>query len=97
MHRSGLVPRWSPTGDWIAYHGNPDAGDGGIYLIRPDGTEGHSIADGRSYELESVEWSPDGAWVLGRTPSGLELVGVNDTLSLPIPSSTYWMFPSWLR
>jgi hypothetical protein len=94
---SGLVPRWSPAGDWIAYHGNPDVGDGGIYLIRPDGTEAHSIADGRSYDLESVEWSPDAAWVLGRTAGGLELVGVNDTLSLPIPSSTYWMFPSWLR
>ena len=35
---------WSPDGRWIAYSSSPDSGsDGGIYLVRPDGSDAHRI------------------------------------------------------
>ena len=58
-------PVWSPTGSTIAFArlshavGSPLAGGGGIYLVRPDGTELHRVADVVGY-LGQPAWSPDG-------------------------------------
>jgi len=45
-----LDPTWSPDGQWIACTLSP----GYIWLMKPDGTEAHYLANG---QLPS--WSPD--------------------------------------
>ena len=49
-------PAWSPTGDWIAYYSG-GVGRLGLYLMRPDGSGNHRIAEG---DAEYPAWSPDG-------------------------------------
>lgn len=50
-------PAWSPKGDWIAYSGREN-GELNIFIIRPDGSENHSLThQGRN---EGPCWSPDG-------------------------------------
>jgi Tol biopolymer transport system component len=49
---------WAPTGDWIAYVQNwsEDTQEGQLSLIRPDGSDAHTIGvDG-----DTPDWSPDG-------------------------------------
>lgn len=48
-------PRWSPTGDLIAYLG----GRRDIWLIRPDGTRRRRLASPGG-EVVAFSWSPDG-------------------------------------
>jgi Tol biopolymer transport system component len=40
----GIDPRWSPDGQWIAYSVTRSAGMAGIDLVRPDGTQRHTLA-----------------------------------------------------
>jgi serine/threonine protein kinase/Tol biopolymer transport system component len=47
---------WSPDGESVAY----STRDGGIYLIRSDGTGSHKLASAAGY-ASSLGWSPDGA------------------------------------
>jgi serine/threonine protein kinase/Tol biopolymer transport system component len=47
---------WSPDGDSVAY----STPDGGIYLMRSDGTGAHKLASVAGY-AGSLSWSPDGA------------------------------------
>lgn len=46
---------WSPDGEKIVY----TSADGGIFVMRRDGSEAHRIASPGSY-LKSIAWSPDG-------------------------------------
>mgnify|MGYP000097273938 CR=1 FL=1 len=60
----GMMPRWSPTGDriaFVAYHG-PDPDDTGaidLHTVAPDGSNQETIteADGRAMQ---PRWSPSG-------------------------------------
>jgi len=62
-------PEWSPTGDWIAYRrlGSP-LGPGGVWLIRPDGTDDHFLevtgvagyTGLYGFYIDTAGWSPDG-------------------------------------
>ena len=57
----GQRPRWSPTGDLIAYWADKQ-----IWVVRPDGSDARVISPaGRAY-VPGVQWSPDGQWVLAR-------------------------------
>jgi TolB protein len=47
-------PVWSPTGEWIAYHGGEGYGD--VWLIRPDGRDKHRLVR----EAAFPSWFPDG-------------------------------------
>jgi hypothetical protein len=61
-------PRWSPSGDWIAYVD----GDGSLRVIRPDGTGGKRVSALGSFVDGLPEWSPDGrslAYIAGDPPS----------------------------
>jgi Tol biopolymer transport system component len=82
----GLLPRWSPDGDWIAYwSGDESAREGSIFLVRPSGAEARMIsAAGRFYRPEGLDWSPDGEWIVARADTTLELVQVSSGMALPL-------------
>ena len=71
-------PRWSPTGEWIAYADNVDmtqserdSGRYDVWIARPDGSERRNLTNATSPATEkqlavySVFWSWDGRWILG--------------------------------
>jgi hypothetical protein len=96
LNVAGLTPRWSPTGDWIAYVGV----DGPLHVIHPDGTEDRVVsASGRGYDMW-LDWSPDGEWLIARRvggdePARLELVRVSDGETLTLPFTDELLQPSW--
>lgn len=67
----GVVPSWSPDGEWLAY-----TGADGIYIVHKDGTESQRVLEycARCQETPSgltwndwpplPEWSPDGKWLV---------------------------------
>ncbi len=90
----GLLPRWSPQGDWIAYWrgANAEVG-GGLFAVRPDGTGSHRISlANRIYRPHALDWSSDGEWLLAKGDSTMELVQVATGLSLPLAFTRqhYW-------
>lgn len=52
-----ISPAWSPRGSWIAYIKASNSGYGDLWLIHPDGTGDHKIADTAAIP----GWTPDGA------------------------------------
>ncbi|HKG93105.1 MAG TPA: hypothetical protein VKA84_14470 [Gemmatimonadaceae bacterium] len=99
LNVEGQTPRWSPTGELIAYstqYGGP------IRVIRPDGTGARIIsASGRVYAEGPLTWSPDGRWVIapvaGFQGGGYDLIGVNDGITLPLRLPARVRQPSWKR
>ncbi|MCC7261776.1 MAG: PD40 domain-containing protein [Candidatus Latescibacteria bacterium] len=54
-------PAWSPRGDWIAYIRSTTFDDHRLWLVRPDGTDAHSL-DPSIYPINATAplWSDDG-------------------------------------
>jgi hypothetical protein len=90
----GDVPRWSPTGTWIAYDSL-----GTLMLIHPDGTGRQALVDRGDvwYPSNLFTWSPDGQWLLYHTSDRLVLVQVATGLQLPLAVTIGLMDPVWLR
>ncbi|HEV2670396.1 MAG TPA: hypothetical protein VGU74_04845 [Gemmatimonadales bacterium] len=90
----GDVPRWSPTGTWIAYDSL-----GTLMLIHPDGTGHQALVDRGDvwYPSNLFAWSPDGQWLLYHTSDRLVLVQVATGLQLPLAVTIGLMDPTWLR
>jgi len=93
----GDVPRWSPTGEWIAY----DYG-GTLMLIHPDGTGQQSLLNRGDFgDHPAVSWSPDGQWLVyfgydQRTLFfGLKMVQIATALTLPLPFAGGLTDPVW--
>lgn len=59
LHLAGKAPRWSPTGDLIAYVNN-----GVVYVVRPDGSNQTELSDPSKTIGAWLDWSPDGQWVV---------------------------------
>ncbi len=59
-----FAPFWSLDGEWIAFFSERDeplrAGSLRIYVVRPDGSEAHELATGKSF-AGGAALSPDGA------------------------------------
>lgn len=52
-----INPEWSPNGSWIAYIKTAPSGYGALWLIHPDGSGDHKLADTAAIP----GWTPDGA------------------------------------
>jgi Tol biopolymer transport system component len=85
------MPRWSPSGDWIAYGSN-----GTLHLVHPDGTGIVDVAGGRQYDPRA-DWSPDAGWLIARSSTRLELVDMKSGAILPIAWSRSLIRPVFRR
>jgi len=97
----GQYPRWSPTGEWIAYLDDANR----VRVVRPDGTDRRLVGTGVAAHT-AYSWSPDGQWLIfsgsQATPSdqfavGLSLVNVASGEVLPLHFSHRLVQPSWHR
>lgn len=60
----GHFPSWSPGGEWIAYDAANELGTYKVGLMRPDGTERHSIDGVATVGSRMPDWSPDARWIV---------------------------------
>jgi len=88
----GDAPRWSPTGEWIAYDSL-----GTLMLIHPNGTGQQALLVRYPDPLSSnaVSWSPDGQWLVYRTHDRLAVVQVATGLKLPLATTIGLDDPTW--
>lgn len=75
-------PRWSPTGEWIAFGG----AFGRPYLVRPDGTGYTELPGVNGW---ATEWSPDGRWLLVQGPGGLWVVEAATREAVQLPRALF--------
>lgn len=84
-----IATRWSPDGEWIAYR---DRQNGGITLVRADGTDVREID---APATGGLSWSPDGRWLLGGNVDG----GPLQLIDLRTGSSVFLrirgVYPAW--
>jgi Tol biopolymer transport system component len=70
-------PRWSPTGQWVAFNSGidmtqteRDTGRKDVWIARPDGSEARNLTNAsspateRQISFRSLHWSWDGRWIL---------------------------------
>lgn len=72
---------WSPTGDRIAYARLFGAG-----VVNANGTDDRDYDLGGSIAVEnSLDWSPDGRWVLAQTGGPIHLIHIESGEMIPLP------------
>jgi len=93
----GTHPRWSPSGERIAFVllGGPD--DGRLAHAKPDGTDLRLVPTERRYN-PTIDWSPDGRYLIAADgiPGPLHLIDVETGETLPISYAVGWN-PAWRR
>lgn len=96
---AGLLPRWAPGGDLIAFwKGDAGGWHGAIFVVNPDGTGVHQVsAVDRNYRPAGLDWSPDGQWLVARADTTLDLIQVATGLTLPLGYSGGHFDASWRR
>jgi hypothetical protein len=92
----GHLPRWSPSGEWIAFLRDfTSGGYGAVWLMRPDGSEAHAVTNPGVYYTDGLDWSPDGEWLAGFGGTGISLVQISTGLLLPIAQLNNYHTPAW--
>jgi hypothetical protein len=84
------LPRWSPTGDRIAFWRQEYVPNlvGEIWVADADGSGARMVSPaGRSYGLEGLDWSPDGEWLVARSDSSVDFIGLATGLVIPVTST----------
>ena len=89
----GMWPVWSPNSNMIAFVGTTT---GQVGLIASDGT-GLRMVGAANTSYNSVDWSPDGQWLVAAnaTTTRLDLINASSGLVLPLDYSTGFTFPTW--
>ncbi len=57
-----MYPSWSPGGSSIAFLRQTDSAESAVYVIHPDGTELHRVAETYG-AFGEIAWSPDGSQI----------------------------------
>jgi Tol biopolymer transport system component len=83
-------PDWSPDGRQIAF--TSSRGDGGIYLVRPDGTGMRQVFHGESSD---VDWSPDGKEIAFASSRGISILRVSDRTTRLVRRGSDFSLPAW--
>ena len=79
-------PRWSPNGQWVAFHSNVD-GNFEIYVIRPDGTDLIRVTDYAGLD-QYPEWSPNGKQLAIRRDTDLYLIDPDGSNPMQLTAGT---------
>lgn len=89
----GTQPRWSPSGDRIAFF---DAS--GVQVIDADGSNMRQVTpSGRIYyDFAGLDWSADARWIVARSVGLLDLINVTTGEVLPLPFERVHQ-PAFLR
>ncbi|HEY9427793.1 MAG TPA: hypothetical protein VIR34_11615 [Gemmatimonadaceae bacterium] len=90
---SGTGPRWSPTGEWIAF-----GWDNKLYVIRPDGSGLRRVSGSEPNDLYEpwTSWSPDGKWLVAEHLGPyIEVIGVENGEQLPLLFTGSLATPTW--
>lgn len=94
---NGSAPRWSPTGDRIAYLTGSFLG-AQLATVRADGTQQRVVPQDASEIFSAgIAWSPDAQWLLARSArvAQLRLVRVPDGMIIPLRLQGDFFQPSW--
>ncbi len=92
----GRNPRWSPSGDRLAYVNTTDGQFGTIHVVRSDGTQDRQISpQNRMFLSLGVDWSADAVWVVAREQDGLDLIEVATGQTLKLGWSSEYVWPAW--
>ncbi len=88
-------PVWSPDGRQVAFIRDSTAG-GNVFVRAADGSGGDRLLGHLDRQIQEVEWSPDGRWLVVRTDNGTagagDLVGIplsGDTAAVPLVASPF--------
>jgi hypothetical protein len=88
----GQSPRFSPIDDRIAFL--TASGNGDIAVMNHDGTSIQNLTTTSDFS-ESLNWSPDGKWIISVRNAELVLIEVPTGLVLPLPWSQGLRQPAW--
>ena len=88
-------PRWSPNGQWIAFHSNVDR-NYEIYVIRPDGTDLTRVTEYTGLD-QYAEWSPNGHQLAIRRDTNIYLIDLDGSnpIQLTFDTAGVNQMPSW--
>jgi hypothetical protein len=92
----GTTPRWSPSGDVLAYVQTYlfSGYFGLLWVVRPDGTGARQLVSNQSYSA-GLDWSRDGKFVIATASTPLiEVIDVASGARTPLPNSYNLSQPS---
>jgi hypothetical protein len=91
LNIAAATPRWSPLGDRIVFGNN-----GTLHFVNPDGSGLSDVAGGLPFDARA-DWSPNGAWLMVRSATRLELVDMSSGVILPLGWSSGIIRPAFRR